>query len=108
MKGIIKLTVVLMLILFAVPAIAGNTDTPVVDKKQENQEQRIEQGIASGELTKKEAVRLEREQAKIEKEEKAFKADGVLTKQERGKLHHDLNKSSRHIYKEKHDGRHRR
>ena len=46
---------------FALPgyALAQTTSTPRIDKRQENQERRIDQGVKSGELTKKEAARLE-------------------------------------------------
>ena len=38
------------------PATAAGTDTPRIDQRQANQEQRIDNGIASGELTKREDV----------------------------------------------------
>ena len=40
-------------------ALAQTTSTPRIDKRQENQERRIDQGVKSGELTKQEAARLE-------------------------------------------------
>jgi hypothetical protein len=40
-----------------------------VDKRQERQEQRIEQGKASGELNKREARRLERQQKGVARAE---------------------------------------
>ena len=86
----------------AAPAIA-QTATPGVDARQERQQQRIDQGVASGELNKREAARLEREQARIAGHEAAAKADGVVTKQERAQLHREQNRASRHIAKEKHD-----
>ena len=85
----------------AVPAYAQTT--PGVDKRQERQQQRIDQGVASGELNKREAGRLEREQQRIERHEEKAKADGVVTKRERRRLHQEQNRASRHIGKEKHD-----
>ena len=40
----------------------AQTATPVVDQKAANQQQRINQGVASGELTRGEAVRLQKRQ----------------------------------------------
>jgi len=86
----------------AVPVYA-QTATPGVENRQERQQQRIDQGVASGELNKREAARLEREQGRIAAREEKAKADGVVTKQERRQLHREQNRASRHIAKEKHD-----
>ncbi len=85
-------------------AVAQPT-TPVVKERQENQQQRINQGVASGELTKKEAVALKTEQRAIKVEKKAFKADGKVTAAERAKLRRDQNQASRHIYNKKHNAK---
>ena len=86
----------------AVPVYA-QTDTPKVDARQERQQQRIDQGVASGELNQREAARLEQEQGRIATHEEKAKADGVVTKEERRKLNREQNRASRHIAKEKHD-----
>jgi uncharacterized membrane protein YebE (DUF533 family) len=86
----------------ALPALA-QMSAPGVDQREQRQQQRIQQGMQSGQLTPKEAARLEAEQARIRNKEAAMKSDGVLTKQERKELHQDLERSSRHIAKEKHD-----
>ena len=91
---------------FAVAAATVNA-ADVVDKRQERQQKRIGRGIESGQLTPREAARLEREQAKIAAEEKAFRSDGKLSKAERKKLRRDQNRASRHIRREKHDAQHR-
>ena len=54
-----------------------------MDKRQIKQEQRIDQGVASGQLTAAETAKLERQEAKIDAREQAAKADGVVTKAER-------------------------
>ncbi|TAJ09883.1 MAG: hypothetical protein EPO61_03980 [Nitrospirae bacterium] len=86
----------------ALPALA-QTQSPGIDRREQRQQQRIQQGIQSGQMTPKEATRLEHEQARIREEESAMKADGKLDATERRKLQQDLNRSSRHIAKEKHD-----
>ncbi len=80
----------------------GDKD-PGVNRRQENQDDRIKQGIRSGELTKEEAKELGKEEKEIRKEEKEYKSDGTLTKEERKDLHQDLNEASKDIYQEKHD-----
>jgi uncharacterized membrane protein YebE (DUF533 family) len=70
---------------------------------QANQEQRIDQGITSGQLNQRETNRLEREQSRINRMEDRAKADGVVTKRERSKIDRAQNRASRDIYRQKHD-----
>ncbi|WP_280153531.1 hypothetical protein [Piscinibacter sp. XHJ-5] len=84
-------------------AQAASAATPGVDKRETRQENRIQQGVASGELTARETVRLEREQAAVNKAEAHAKADGTVTKHERKRLHKLQNHTSRDIYRQKHD-----
>lgn len=76
---------------------------PGVNARQHNQHDRIAQGVRSGSLTKDEAQGLRTEQRSIRQEERQYKSDGVLTRDERKDLHQDLNTASRNIYSEKHD-----
>ncbi len=91
--------------LFALVAlpVAAQTATPRVDARQANQESRIQQGVQSGQLTNKEAAKLEAGQAKVEKKEAKAKSDGVVTAKERAKLAKAQNKQSKKIAKQKHD-----
>jgi hypothetical protein len=77
--------------------------TPRVTKRQINQQERIQQGVNSGELTKGETRILKKEQVKIQKDKKAAKADGTVTPQERRKLLREQNKASRDIHRLKHN-----
>lgn len=79
--------------------------TPQVDQRQANQQQRINQGVASGELTARESAKLQREQNRIARHEAAAKADGVVTPQERRRLHREQDQASRHIAHKKHNRR---
>jgi hypothetical protein len=76
---------------------------PGVNARQYNQHDRIAQGVRSGSLTKGEAQGLRDEQRSIRQEERQYKSDGTLTRDERKDLHRDLNVASRNIYSEKHD-----
>jgi hypothetical protein len=75
-----------------------------IDAREANQQERIEQGRADGELTRGEARRLERGEQRIERYEARARADGVVTPQERQHLDGMLNRESRDIYRESHDG----
>ncbi|TMH12405.1 MAG: hypothetical protein E6H65_06710 [Betaproteobacteria bacterium] len=82
---------------------ASAPQTPRVDKREANQQKRIQQGVGSGQLTAKETYKLEREQAAINKAEAKAKSDGTVTKQERKRLAKMQNKASKDIYQQKHD-----
>jgi hypothetical protein len=86
----------------ALPVLA-QTNTPAVDQRQANQQQRIDQGVKSGELTAKEAARLEKNQQRIQKMEDKAKADGKVTPKERARLEKAQNVESKKIAREKHD-----
>jgi hypothetical protein len=68
-----------------------------------NQQQRIEQGVKSGELTHREAGKLEKGQAKVEHKEAMAGKDGHVGAHEQARIQHAENKQSKHIYNEKHD-----
>lgn len=86
-------------------AFAAPTDDPGIQKREQNQEKRIQQGVQSGQLTPKEAGRLETQQTRIKQDEERMKADGKLTKAERKKLKREQNRASRNIYRKKHNER---
>jgi hypothetical protein len=78
--------------------------TPRADAREANQEKRIQQGVASGQLTPKEAARVEKGEARIDKVEDKAKADGNVTAKERAHLEKMQDKESKAIYRQKHDG----
>jgi hypothetical protein len=84
-------------------AFAQTASTPRIDQRQANQEKRIEQGVQSGELNKKEAARLEKGQAHVQKMENKAVADGKVTNKEKERIEHAQNVQSRRIAREKHD-----
>ena len=90
-------------LVLAVSIAYAQADTPGIDQRQGNQEQRIDRGIASGQLTGREANRLNNQQEHINKMEDMAKSDGVVTKKERKKLHAAQDRASRKIARQKHD-----
>jgi hypothetical protein len=75
-----------------------------VGKRQENQQDRIAQGIKSGTLNPGETARLEDNQTAINQEVRADRRlnGGKLTNAERRQVNRQLNRQSRNIYRAKH------
>jgi len=68
-----------------------------------NQQQRIEQGLQSGQLNTREAARLERGEARVENMEARALRDGKVSAQEAQQIDRAQDRMSREIYSEKHD-----
>jgi hypothetical protein len=110
------------LAVFASPVVAQSSSTtaqsstaastPVTGEsirdRKENQQDRIAQGIQSGQLTAGEAAHLEHNQAKINQEVHADRQanGGKLTAQEKAQVNRQQNRQSRQIYRDKHNSRH--
>ncbi len=89
-------------------AAVQNTDPKSeVGKRAENQQDRIAQGIKSGQLTAGEAAHLEKNEAKINQEVRNDRAanGGKLTSQEKAQVNRQQNRESRQIYRDKHNNR---
>ena len=103
-----------VLAVLAMPVLAQTTPakdpsaTPGIDKRQAEQQKRIDQGVKSGELTAKEAARMEKGQERIQAMEDKAKADGKVTAKERARINQAQDVQSRHVAKEKHDRQHDR
>jgi len=93
----------LISILFLGYAGYAQEATPKVDAREKEQRARIQKGKADGELTKKEASRLNKQQRHIHRTEGRAKADGKVTRRERKKLNREQNRASRNIRRQKHD-----
>jgi hypothetical protein len=88
---------------FAQAAPKDPLATPRIDQRQANQEKRIDQGVASGQLTPRETKRLELREKRIASAEARAKSDGTVTVKERKHLLKMENHASRDIASEKHD-----
>ena len=88
-------------------AVQNTNPRSEVGKRAENQQDRIAQGIKSGQLTAGEAAHLENNEAKINQEVKADRAanGGKLTAAERKQVNQQQNRESRKIYRDKHNNR---
>ncbi len=76
-----------------------------IQERKENQQDRIAQGVGSGQLTAGETAGLEGREAALNKEERSMRAldDGKLTAQDRQTLNQQQNRLSSQIYADKHD-----
>lgn len=84
-------------------AFAQSTGSEV--QRDVNQQQRIENGLKSGQLTTKEAAKLESGEARVEKMEAKANRDGTLTDAEKAKIRKAQNAESADIAKLKHNDR---
>lgn len=90
-------------ILFMTALSIAQTATPAINQTQQTQEKRINQGIKSGEVTRKEATKLEAEQVQIQREKKIARADGKVTPKEKAKIKKKQKVASKKIHHQKHD-----
>jgi hypothetical protein len=95
--------------LFAI-ALPAQTAAPVQPKgriaqRKENQQDRIAQGVKSGQLTAGETARLEKKESNVNKEVRADRAanGGKLTTAEKKQVNRQQNRISKDIYKDKHN-----
>jgi hypothetical protein len=98
-----KTQLLFTILALAAVTVQAQTATPKVDQRQDHQEKRIEQGAASGQLTPREANRLEKKQERVERVEERAKADGKVTAKERAHMDNVQDRTSRDIRREKHD-----
>ena len=77
-----------------------------VDHRQARQAARIDQGVASGELTRREEHRLEHQQQHVANVEARVESDGKVTAKEAVHMEHAQDRASRNIYRKKHNSRH--
>lgn len=88
-------------VLFSVAAFAQTVGTEV--QRNANQQERIEQGLKSGELNTREAAKLEREESRVDRMQANALKDGNLSPEEAARINKAQNKVSSDIYNEKHD-----
>jgi hypothetical protein len=74
-------------------------------QRDADQQQRIEQGLQSGQLNTKETGHLERQEQAIDRQEsRDLKSGGTLTPQEQARINREQNHVSNDIYRDKHNG----
>jgi hypothetical protein len=103
-------TVLASALLVTPAAMLAQTPTPGandynINQRKVTQQDRIGNGVKSGQLTARETGHLEHQEAGINREERGMRAqdNGHLTKQDRSTLHAQQNQESRRIYRDKHN-----
>jgi hypothetical protein len=78
-----------------------------IQQRKENQQDRIAQGVGSGQLTAGETANLEHKESKLNREIRSDRAanGGTLTTKERRQVNRQQNRLSRNIYRDKHNSR---
>ena len=86
-------------------AATQNSGNSKVGQRQKNQQQRIAQGVKSGQLTAGETAKLENQQKGINQQVKADRAanGGKLTTGEKQQVNKEQNAASKNIYHKKHN-----
>jgi len=82
----------------------GHPRVNEVNQREENQQDRIAQGVSNGTLSPQEAAKLEKGESRIQQQEAQDlqKNNGHLTPAEQAKLNSEENRQSRRIHAEKH------
>ena len=83
------------------PPVTGQS----IQERKTDQQERIAQGVKSGQLTAGEAAKLEHQEAGINKEEKGMRAEdnGHLSAADKALLTKQQNQESKRIYRDKHN-----
>src|SRR4029077_9296357 len=91
----------------ATPAPSTEKKDPSIAQRKENQQDRIANGIKSGQLTPGETANLENKEAAINKETRADRAanGGKLTSAEKAQINRQQNQAAKQIYADKHNNK---
>jgi hypothetical protein len=85
--------------------LASTLAAQTVNQRRENQQDRIAQGVRSGQLTAHETASLENKEARINRQVRCDRAadGGHLTAAQHAQVNREQNRMSHDIYREKHD-----
>lgn len=83
----------------------GHPRVNEVNRREQNQQNRIGNGLKNGTLNSKQATNLEKRETSVQNREKRDMAqhNGHLTKAEQNGINRQQNRISKSIYKDKHD-----
>jgi len=101
MKSMAKMSFILGVLSTLIFAQMAQADR--VDRRQHRQRARIYEGVKSGELTREEAKKLRAGERHLRRMERRAKADGEVSDKEAARLERTQDRLSDRIYKEKHD-----
>jgi hypothetical protein len=90
---------------FLLVATMAPVNAATVNQRRENQQDRIAQGVKSGQLTARETASLERKEGGLNRQVRNDRRgdSGHLTAVERARVNHEQNTLSHGIYRDKHN-----
>jgi hypothetical protein len=91
--------------IFLLTATMVSSNAATVNQRRENQQDRIAQGVKSGQLTAHETASLERKESGLNRQIHRDRANdnGHLTAGEKARVNREQNTLSRNIYRDKHN-----
>lgn len=98
-----KTSLLILTVAFSISANAGRDHVRSADERARRQQERIAQGVRSGELNYAEQKRLERGQERVELAQDRAAEDGVVNPEEAAKIHQMQDRQSKRIFRQKHD-----
>lgn len=100
-----KLTIFTAAVLGLSTTLGMCQTSATINQRKQNQQERIGQGVRSGQLTARETRNVERREVSINHEEHAMRRadNGHLTRADRAALTRRQNRTSRAIYRDKHN-----
>lgn len=104
---IIAMAVAVPATIISAPSQAAGVDSPRLDHAQKNQRHRIWGGVKNGSLTKRETGNLVRGQVRVQRMERRFESDGVITRSEKRRMRGAMAVQSGRIWVNKHDRQNR-
>ncbi len=107
MKKLIIGTILLLLGATGNQVTAHQTHTPGITKEQIKARKKINHGVRSGALTRKEYKRLQMQQSRINYHKQIAKADGVVTGRERKHIRKQQRRAGYNINRQLHDAQRR-
>lgn len=97
----VKMIPLLVATLLAAPVFAQSTTNET--QRDVNQQQRIDNGLKSGQLTTREASKLERDETRIDRTEANAMKDGNVSAAEKARIANMQNKASHDISRDTHN-----
>jgi Ni/Co efflux regulator RcnB len=104
-KNVCAVTALGMSLSFSCAAASAQATSASIAQRKVNQQERIGNGVKSGQLTAHETANLERREGSINREEHNMRRadDGHLTAGDKAALTNRQNNVSKSIYKDKHN-----
>ncbi len=93
------------IVMMSLVVVAGGVSWAAgkTDRRQMRQQERIDRGVRSGEITRGESKRLNREQNRIQRTKRRALADDRVSPRERRRVNGMLDRTSKHIYRANHN-----